>query len=144
MASINSLSGNSSSVSSIYGNANILSGLASGMDTEAMIENAVSGIQNKIASLQQDRTMLEWEQEAYRSIIDKMVNFANKYTSYSSSTNLLSEAFFRNALSVSTSGINANKVSASGRSTSNVQIQALGNITLDTPIRPDRRAGVSQ
>ena len=28
--------------------------------------------------------------------------------------------------------------------TSNVQIQALGNITLDTPIRPDRRAGVSQ
>ena len=28
--------------------------------------------------------------------------------------------------------------------TSNVQIQALGNITLDTPIRPDRPAGVSQ
>lgn len=122
MASINSLSGNSSSVSSIYGNANILSGLASGMDTEAMIENAVSGIQNKIASLQQDRTMLEWEQEAYRSIIDKMVNFANKYTSYSSSTNLLSEAFFRNALSVSTNGSNADKVSASGRPTSDVQI----------------------
>lgn len=122
MASINSLSGNSSSVSSIYGNANILSGLASGMDTEAMIENAVSGIQNKIASLQQDRTMLEWEQEAYRSIIDKMVNFANKYTSYSSSTNLLSEAFFRNALSVSTNGTNADKVSASGRPTSDVQI----------------------
>lgn len=121
MASINSLSGGSST-SSIYGNANILSGLASGMDTEAMIENAVSGIQNKITGLQQDRTMLEWEQEAYRSIIDKMVNFANKYTSYSSSTNLLSEAFFRNALSVSTSGVNADKVSATGRPTSNVQI----------------------
>lgn len=28
--------------------------------------------------------------------------------------------------------------------TSNVQIQALGNITLDTPIRPERHAGVSQ
>lgn len=121
MASINSLSG-SSSTSSIYGNANILSGLASGMDTEAMIENAVSGIQNKITSLQQDRTMIEWEQEAYRSIIDKMVNFANKYTSYSSSTNLLSEAFFRNALSVSTNGVNADKITASGRPTSNVQI----------------------
>lgn len=121
MASINSLSG-SSSTSSIYGNANILSGLASGMDTEAMIENAVSGIQNKITSLQQDRTMIEWEQEAYRSIIDKMVNFANKYTSYSSSTNLLSEAFFRNALSVSTNGVNADKITASGRPTSSVQI----------------------
>jgi len=121
MASINSLSGNSST-SSIYGNANIISGLASGMDTEAMIENAVSGIQKKIASLQQDRTMMEWEQEAYRSIIDKMVNFANKYTSFSSSSNLLSEAFFRNALSVSTSGTYADKVSASGRTASNVQI----------------------
>lgn len=121
MASINSLSGGSST-SSIYGNANILSGLASGMDTEAMIENAVSGIQNKITGLQQDRTMLEWEQEAYRSIIDKMVNFANKYTSYSSSTNLLSEAFFRTALSVSSSGVNADKVSASGRATSDVKI----------------------
>ena len=41
MASITSLTG-SSSTSSIYGNSNILSGLASGMDTEAMIENAVS------------------------------------------------------------------------------------------------------
>lgn len=122
MASITSLSGGSSSTNSIYGNANILSGLASGMDTEAMIENAVSGIQNKITSLQQDRTMIEWEQEAYRSIIDKMVNFANKYTSYSSSTNLLSEAFFRNALSVSTNGVNADKITASGRPTSTVQL----------------------
>lgn len=121
MASINSLSGGGST-SSIYGNANIISGLASGMDTEAMIENAVSGIQKKIANLQQDRTMLEWEQEAYRSIIDKMVNFANKYTSFSSSSNLLSEAFFRNALSVSTAGTNAEKVTASGRTSSDVQI----------------------
>lgn len=127
MASINSLSG-SSSTSSIYGNANVISGLASGMDTEAMIENAVSGIQKKIASLQQDRTMMEWEQEAYRSIIDKMVNFANKYTSFSSSTNLLSESFFRNSISVSTNGVNKDLISASGKPTSNVQILGVGQL----------------
>ena len=63
MASINSLmSSSTSSTSSIYGNSNIISGLASGMDTEAMIENAVSGIKNKIAGFTQDKTMLEWEQ----------------------------------------------------------------------------------
>jgi hypothetical protein len=44
-----------------------------------------------------------------------MVNFSNKYASFSSSTNLLSETFFRNALSVTTGGINADKVTASGK-----------------------------
>ena len=45
MASITSMmSGGTSSLSSIYGNRNVISGLASGMDTETMIENAVSGI----------------------------------------------------------------------------------------------------
>ena len=44
MASITSLSNSNYNTSSIYGNRNVLSGLASGMDTEQMIENAVSGI----------------------------------------------------------------------------------------------------
>ncbi|MBR2895690.1 MAG: flagellar hook protein, partial [Oscillospiraceae bacterium] len=122
MASITSLSGGSSSVSSIYGNSNIISGLASGMDTESMIENAVSGIQNKIASLQQKSTKITWEQEAYRDIIDKLVNFANKYTSYSSSTNLLSRSFFNSAINITTNGSNKELVTASGKSSSEVKI----------------------
>ena len=44
MASISSLSKSSSS-SSIYGNRNVISGLASGMDTEAMIQNSIIGYQ---------------------------------------------------------------------------------------------------
>ena len=40
MASISSLSG-SSSANSIYGSRNVISGLASGLDTETLIENAV-------------------------------------------------------------------------------------------------------
>ena len=71
MASITSMVNGSSSLSSIYGNRNILSGLASGMDTESMIENAVSGIKLKIQNLTKKRTKVEWQQEAYRSIIDK-------------------------------------------------------------------------
>lgn len=45
MASVSSLTGSTSSSSSIYGNrtTNILSGLASGMDTEGMIEGLISG-----------------------------------------------------------------------------------------------------
>ena len=114
MASINSLSGGGSS-GGIYGTRNVLSGLASGLDTESMIENAVSGYQMKLSALQQKKTKVEWEQEAYRSMITKMVGFSQKYTSYTSGTNLLSSSFFDNATKVTTLGANASKISATGR-----------------------------
>ena len=119
MASVNSVR---SSSSSIYGNRNVISGLASGMDTESMIENAVSGYKTKISTLQQKRTKVEWQQEAYRSIIGKMASFSDKYTSYASSTNLLSNSFFNQAVKVTAKGKYADLVSASGKTSSNVQI----------------------
>ncbi len=119
MASINSVG---SSSSSIYGTRNVISGLASGMDTESLIENAVAGYKTKITGLQQKRTKIEWQQEAYRSIITKMAAFSDKYTSYASSTNLMSSSFFNQAVKVSTSGKYADLVSASGRTSSSVQI----------------------
>lgn len=119
MASINSVSSRSSS---IYGNKNVISGLASGMDTESMIENAVSGYKTKISTLQQKRTKVEWQQEVYRSIIGKMSSFSDKYTSYASSTNLLSSSFFNQAVKVTAAGKYADMVSASGKTSSSVQI----------------------
>ena len=119
MASVNSVR---SSSSSIYGNRNVISGLASGMDTESMIENAVSGYKTKISTLQQKRTKVEWQQEVYRSIIGKMASFSDKYTSYASSTNLLSNSFFNQAVKVTATGKYADMVSASGKTSSNVQI----------------------
>ena len=125
MASITSLSNSSYNMSSIYGNRNVLSGLASGMDTESMIENAVSGIKLKIQNLQVKRTKIEWQQEAYRSIIDKAVNFNNKYTSYSSKTNLMSNSFFSNAVNTVALGTYADKVSASGKTSSDIKINGV-------------------
>lgn len=122
MASITSLMGGTSNTSGIYGNRNVISGLASGIDTEAMIENAVSGIKEQLANLNRDRTMLEWEQTAYRSIIDKMVSFSSKYASYSSSTNLTSNSFFDSATRVTTGGTYANMVSATGKTNSDFKI----------------------
>lgn len=119
MASVSSVR---SSSSSIYGNRNVISGLASGMDTESMIENAVSGYKTKISTLQQKRTKVEWQQEVYRSIIGKMSSFSDKYTSYASSTNLLSSGFFNQAVKVTATGKYADMVSASGKTSSSVQI----------------------
>lgn len=125
MASITSLSNSNYNASSIYGNRNVLSGLASGMDTESMIENAVSGIKTKIENLYKKRTKVEWQQEAYRSIIDKAVDFNRKYTSYSSKTNLLSQSFFSNAVNTVTNGTYADKVTASGKTSSDIQINSV-------------------
>lgn len=125
MASITSLSNSSYNTSSIYGNRNVLSGLASGMDTETMIENAVSGIKLKIQNLQKRRTKIEWQQEAYRSIIDKAVNFNTKYTSYSSKTNLLSASFFNNAVNTAVNGTYKDKITASGKTSSDIKVNAV-------------------
>lgn len=123
MASISGTS--SSSANSIYGTRNVISGLASGMDTESMIENAISGYKNKISGLNQQRTKLGWQQEAYRDIIAKMASFSSKYTSYTSSTNLMSSSFFNQAVRAVANGANASKVAASGRGSSNVAINGV-------------------
>ncbi len=125
MASITSLSNSSYNTSSIYGNRNVLSGLASGMDTESMIENAVAGIKLKIENLVKKRTKVEWQQEAYRSIIDKAVNFNTKYTSYSSKTNLLSASFFNSAVNTTVNGTWKDKITASGKTSSDIKINAV-------------------
>ena len=130
MASISSLMSSGSS-SSIYGsrNSNIISGLASGMDTEAMIEGMVQRYQQKITQLGQDRTMLQWQQSAYQSISDKLVEFSRKYMSYNSpATNLFSASFFNNAILTSANGTYADLVSATGKSSSTIVLNAVAQL----------------
>lgn len=155
MASISSLSSASSS-SSVYGNRtyNVISGLASGLDTEELISGMVQSYQQKIQSLQSDRTSLEWQQQAYQSISDKLVEFARNYTSYAySSTNLLSSSFFQNAVNTSTNGIYAGMVSASGSSSSQIIINSIQRLAsaaryasaaasnLDSSVSIDKQSG---
>lgn len=117
-----------SSSSSIYGNRNVISGLASGMDTESMIENMVMGIKNKIDAQKQEQQILQWQQEAYRSISDQLVQISNKYTSYTSSTNLMSSAFFNPSI-ITALGANADMISASGSTTSDIEIAGVSQLS---------------
>ena len=124
MASVGGVSG-SNTTSSLYNSANVISGLASGLDTESMIEGLVQSYQTKIQNLTNQATKIEWKQEAYRSIISKMYAFSSKYTSYTSSTNLMSQSFFNNAIKVATMGKYADKVTASGRTESDVKLKSV-------------------
>ena len=127
MASVNSLSSASSS-SSIYGNRtyNIISGLASGLDTEELISGVVQSYQQKIQSLQSKNTKLQWQQEAYQSISDKLVEFYRNYATFAySSNNLASSSFFNNAVITSTNGKYANLVTATGKTSIDVMLNAV-------------------
>lgn len=134
----------SSSSSSIYGSrsSNIISGLASGMDTESMIEGMVSGIKSKIDTQKQKQQILLWQQEAYRSISDQLVQISNKYTSYTSSTNLMSSAFFQPSI-ITSLGKNAGMISASGRTTSDIQISKVENLAKTETVSFNGLNGVS-
>ena len=130
MASIYSLMGSTSSSSSIYGSrgSNIISGLASGLDTESMIEGMLQSYKQKIQGLQQDRTKLQWQQSAYQSISNKLVELSRKYTSYTSTTNLFSNSFFDNAVTTTAKGTYSDLVSATGKGTSEVVINGVSQL----------------
>lgn len=54
-------------------------GINSGFDTEAMIEQMMSSYQTKIDTQQKKLTKLSWKQEAYRDITTKLTDFKSKY-----------------------------------------------------------------
>lgn len=131
MATVGSLS--SSTTSSIYGSTNKgIAGLVSGLDTDTLIDGMTSGTRAKIAKQKQNKTILEWKTDAYRSVTTKLVDFANKYTSYTSSTNLYSESFFGKN-QITASGSNSKYVSVSGTasSASNTAINAVKQLARD-------------
>lgn len=127
MASIGGLStSTSSSISSLRG----YGGLSSGLDRDELIEGMTSGTQTKITKQQQAKTKLQWQQEAYRQISDKMINFAEKYTSSMSSiTNLFSDSLW-GAASTSVIGANSKYIGVSGSSKAAAGLSILGVKTM--------------
>ena len=89
----------------------------------------VQGYQQKITQLGQDRTRLQWQQSAYQSISDKLVEFSRKYMSYNSpATNLFSASFFNNAILTSANGTYADLVSATGKSSSTIVLNSVAQL----------------
>lgn len=89
-----------SSESSTYTNAAYsnkgFSGMASGIDTESLVQSMLSGMQNKIDKQNQEKQRLEWKQEIYRDIVDDINDFQNKYFNVTSKTSLRMTSFFNN------------------------------------------------
>lgn len=86
------------------------SGLASGLDTESMVEAMLSGTQNKIDKQNALKQQIEWKQEIYREIITQINDFQSRFFSSTSSTSLLNQSFYN--LMSATSASNAFQVTA--------------------------------
>lgn len=56
-----------------------LSGINSGYDSEAMIKEMMSAYQTKIDNQNKKLTKLQWKQEAFRDVTQKLTDFQNKY-----------------------------------------------------------------
>ncbi len=116
---LSSTTGTSTSTIRGYG------GLASGLDRDTLIEQLTSGTQAKIDKANQEKTKLEWIQEAIRTITDKMYDFTQKYTSYTSSDNLLGSALYSRS-QITVNGANSKYISVSGSTQASELMSVLG------------------
>lgn len=125
MASIINNTGNTSSTSSassIKG----FGGLVSGLDRDSLINGMTAATKAKIAKQQKQKQTYAWQQEAYRSVSSKLVEFAKKYASYTNqSTNISSPAFWAKS-SITAVGGNSKYISVSGSSSLSDSMSIVG------------------
>lgn len=88
-----------------------LPGLATGMDTETMVKEMLTGEQNKIDKAKQKEQTLKWQQEIYRDVINDVKGFNDKYFSFTSKDSILISSAW-NTLAVNSS--NPNVITATG------------------------------
>ncbi|MGL4802929.1 MAG: flagellar cap protein FliD N-terminal domain-containing protein, partial [Cetobacterium sp.] len=93
-----------------------LPGLATGMDTEAMIKEMLAGEQNKIDKVKQKEQTIAWQQEIYREVIKDLKGFNDKYFSVTSKDSIINSSAW-NTLSINSS--NSSVITASGTAGAN-------------------------
>lgn len=113
MTSISSLTGGTSSTEF----SGSISGLASGMDTDSIIEAMSYYTLQKIGNTEADICELEWQMEAYREVITALLDFKDGYVSLTSDSSLYSNNAFAtdvlnalgdNAMFIELSGVMSN------------------------------------
>lgn len=127
----------SSTASSIRG----YGGLASGLDRDSLIESMTYATTSKIQVQKQKQQKLQWTQTSIRGISDKLIQFSQKYRSYTSSSNLSSSSFF-NRTSITANGANAGKVTVTGNGSaaSNMSITEIKQMAVNASMAMNKSA----
>ncbi len=89
------MSGITSTSSYLSAGSNGMAGLVSGMDTTSMVEEMLAGTQAKIDKQNENKTILQYQQEMYRNTATILRNLQSNYFDFiNPETNLLSSSFF--------------------------------------------------
>lgn len=126
-----------SSTTSSLGNTSLrgYGGMASGIDRDAIIEQMTAGTNTKITNQESAITKLEWKQEAYRGISDKLLDLYDNYCSYTSTTSLKdANTFAKSLISVIGKDDVTKFISATGSSdlVDSVAVKAVKQIATST------------
>jgi flagellar hook-associated protein 2 len=78
-----------------------IGGLASGIDTDSIMESLMKAEQAKIARIEQEKQIAIWQQEAYRKLIDGIRDFM---TGYQGKDGIFSDTGYRSVTTVGGSG----------------------------------------
>lgn len=110
-------------------------GMASGIDRDSIIEKMTLGTTTKINNQKKKITQIQWKQEAYRNISDQILDFGDKYTSFSSTNSLKDLNFFaKNIISVHGRDEATRFVTATGTSNllNNVSLKGVEQLATST------------
>lgn len=99
-----------------------MSGMISGMDTEAMVEQMLSGTQGKIDKQEQEKQKIIWQQLKYREIIADLNKFQDTFFGSTSATNLSSIDFF-NSMSVNSASKAFSAIASSDAAIGNTTVR---------------------
>lgn len=121
-----------------------MGGLASGLNTDELVESMTAGTRAKIAKAEQNKTKARWKMDAYRSISSKLIAFQNKFTSYSSASNLRGSSIFsRSIITASGEFSKYVKASGNGNNTGKVTIAGVAQLARPTSYVSSNRVSVS-
>ncbi|MCI8659387.1 MAG: flagellar filament capping protein FliD [Lachnospiraceae bacterium] len=119
-------------------------GMASGIDRDEIIEQMTLGTTTKITNQEKEITKLEWKQEAYRSISDKILDLYDNFSSYTSPTSLKDpNTFAKNLISVLGKEEATRFITATGSSqlVNSVSVQAVRQLATSSVYKSDAKQG---
>ncbi len=133
---------NNSSSSSGYTSAAYSSkgvaGLASGIDTESVVQAMLMTEQNKIDKQTQQQQILEWKQDAYRDVITKINDFQDKYFNLTSDSCIRLASLYNTMSAESSSkAVSVTPSSSAVDGNFTIQVAQLATATTATSSRVD-------
>lgn len=117
-------------------------GMVSGIERDEIIEQMTLGTTTKITNAKNEITKIQWKQEAFRNLSDKIIDLNDNYFSYSSSSSLVdANLFAKSQVTVHGSERSSKYISVTGTSDliNNISVTAVKQLATSSVYKSDSR-----